>query len=25
MYLPLWLSLMGLLGSGDFNIQVVKA
>jgi len=25
MYLPLWLSLMGVLGSGDFNIQVVKA
>jgi predicted dinucleotide-binding enzyme len=25
MYLPLWLSLMGTLGTGDFNIQVVKA
>jgi len=25
MYLPLWLSLMGALGTGDFNIQVVKA
>jgi predicted dinucleotide-binding enzyme len=25
MYLPLWLSLMGVLGTGDFNIQVVKA
>jgi predicted dinucleotide-binding enzyme len=25
MYLPLWLSLMGVLGAGDFNIQVVKA
>jgi predicted dinucleotide-binding enzyme len=25
MYLPLWLSLMGVLGTGDFNIQIVKA
>jgi 8-hydroxy-5-deazaflavin:NADPH oxidoreductase len=25
MYLPLWLSLMGVLGTGDFNIHVVKA
>jgi predicted dinucleotide-binding enzyme len=25
MYLLLWLSLMGVLGTGDFNIQVVKA
>jgi 8-hydroxy-5-deazaflavin:NADPH oxidoreductase len=25
MYLPLWLSLMGVLGAGEFNIQVVKA
>ncbi len=25
MYLPLWLSLMGVLGTGDFNIQVVEA
>jgi predicted dinucleotide-binding enzyme len=25
MYLPLWLSLMGVLGTGDFNIQVFKA
>jgi predicted dinucleotide-binding enzyme len=25
MYLPLWLSLMGVLGTGDFNIEVVKA
>jgi predicted dinucleotide-binding enzyme len=25
MYLPLWLSLMGVLGTGDFNIQVVRA
>ncbi|MGB8652640.1 MAG: NAD(P)-binding domain-containing protein [Mycobacteriales bacterium] len=25
MYLPLWLSLMQALGSGDFNIKVVKA
>ena len=25
MYLPLWLSLMGVLGTGDFNIQVLKA
>jgi predicted dinucleotide-binding enzyme len=25
MYLPLWLELMGTLGTGDFNIQVVKA
>ena len=25
MYLPLWLALMGVLGTGDFNIQVVKA
>jgi len=24
MYLPLWLSLMGVLGTGDFNIEVVK-
>ena len=24
MYLPLWLSLMGVLSTGDFNIQVVK-
>ncbi len=25
MYLPLWLSLLGTLGSGDFNIAVVRA
>jgi 8-hydroxy-5-deazaflavin:NADPH oxidoreductase len=25
MYLPLWLSLLGVLGTGDFNIQVVSA
>jgi len=25
MYLPLWLSLMGVLGTGDFNIAVVRA
>jgi len=25
MYLPLWLSLMGVLGTGDFNIQVSEA
>jgi hypothetical protein len=25
MYLPLWLSLMGVLGTGDFNINVIKA
>jgi predicted dinucleotide-binding enzyme len=24
MYLPLWLSLMGVLGTSDFNIQVIK-
>ena len=23
-YLPLWLSLMGALGTGDFNIHVVR-
>jgi hypothetical protein len=25
MYLPLWLSLWGALGTGDFNIKVVRA
>jgi len=25
MYLPLWLSIMGVLGTGDFNIKVVEA